>query len=244
MQNRDAYDALRFAPNVVETSPGGQPIIRGLDASGGPGFGGGAAFSGARPRATVFVDGVPQLSSITRGLESGVFDLEQVEVYRGPQSTIQGRNSLAGAIVVRTRDPTFEPEAILEGGVRTQGLTYFGGAAVSGPLVRDQVAARLAVDRQEGRGFDEYTFPGLNRARWNQDDAANARAKILVLPEALPAASAKLTLAHQIDQEPSQPGLVSGRTWPTARRPAPTSASPAPAPTRPRSSSATSWRRA
>jgi hypothetical protein len=73
-----------------------------------------------------------------------------VEVFRGPQTTLQGRNSIAGAIIVETKDPTFDYEAdarAIAGNFDTQ---QFSGV-VSGPLVKDQRAFRLSVDRRNAR---------------------------------------------------------------------------------------------
>lgn len=46
-----------------------------------------------------------------RYVDASPWDVEQIEVLRGPQSTTQGRNTMAGAIVVNTKDPTFDWEA-------------------------------------------------------------------------------------------------------------------------------------
>jgi outer membrane receptor protein involved in Fe transport len=74
-------------------------VLRGINSEGvgGP--------SGS-PLATTYVDGVPQTQNGARRGVNGTWDLQQVEVWRGPQSTIVGRNALAGAIQVKTNDPT------------------------------------------------------------------------------------------------------------------------------------------
>ena len=70
------------------------------------------------PIISVVVDGAIQNGEATRRGARGVWDVEQIEVLRGPQSTLQGRNSLGGAVLVKTKDPTFTPELILDGAAR------------------------------------------------------------------------------------------------------------------------------
>lgn len=76
-------------------------VIRGLNSEG--------QTSGIRaPLATFEGDGAQQtFEGVRRGL-GGVFDVEQVEVYRGPRSTLSDRAAMAGAIYLRTNDPEFE----------------------------------------------------------------------------------------------------------------------------------------
>jgi len=74
---------------------------------------------------------------------STLYDVRQVEVFRGPQGTLYGANALAGLINVTTNDPTKAPEA----GVTVEGGDYNTraiGGYVSGPL-SDSVEARLAI---------------------------------------------------------------------------------------------------
>jgi outer membrane receptor protein involved in Fe transport len=105
---------------------------------------------GADPSSTVHVDGV------YLGRPAMVFadflNVQRVEVLRGPQGTLYGRNSVGGTINIVTRPPT----NALETSVRlTTGnyATLRAEAAVSGPLVKNKVMGNVAFVRGTGRGF-------------------------------------------------------------------------------------------
>jgi iron complex outermembrane receptor protein len=69
-------------------------------------------------------------------------DIEQIEVLRGPQGTLYGKNTTAGAINVTSRKPTFTPEVRAEASVGNYDFTQ-AKASVSGPLIDDKLAFRL-----------------------------------------------------------------------------------------------------
>jgi outer membrane receptor protein involved in Fe transport len=119
-------------------------VLRGINSEGvgGP--------SGS-PLATTYVDGVPQTQQGARRGVNGTWDLQQVEVWRGPQSTIVGRNALAGAIQVKSNDPTMKWETAARLGL---GNDTFNNQAVmvSGPIVDDRLAFRFAAEQQSRHG--------------------------------------------------------------------------------------------
>jgi iron complex outermembrane recepter protein len=78
-------------------------------------------------------------------------DVDQVEVLRGPQGTLYGKNTTAGAISITSRRPSFTPEARAE---VTYGDLDFAQAkaSVSGPLIGDKVAGRLGLSYTDRKG--------------------------------------------------------------------------------------------
>jgi outer membrane receptor protein involved in Fe transport len=95
-----AYDVLERTPNLSVNGSRTSFSIRGIDASNVSGTGDGAL-------ASVYLDGavLPQTALASGPLD--LYDIAQVEVFRGPQSTVQGRNALAGAVIIRTTDPGY-----------------------------------------------------------------------------------------------------------------------------------------
>ena len=90
------------------------------------------------------VDDVVQESPMLKGFP--VFDVEQIEVLRGPQGTLFGRNSPAGVIKFDSVKPAFKTEGYLSGGVGNDGVKNF--EAVYNLPFGDTVAARLSLQSQ------------------------------------------------------------------------------------------------
>ena len=90
-------------------------------------------------------------------------DTERIEVLRGPQGTLYGKNTTAGAINITTRKPSFTPEARIE---LTTGNYQFvqAKASVSGPLIPDTLAIRLSasVTERDGTIHNVVTGKDLN----------------------------------------------------------------------------------
>lgn len=91
-----------------------------------------------------------------------LMDIEQLEVLRGPQGTLFGKNTTAGVINISTRAPTFTPERSIETSFGEDGYFQTKGT-ISGPL-NDQLAGRFSAyrTRSDGDIKNEYNGHDLN----------------------------------------------------------------------------------
>jgi iron complex outermembrane receptor protein len=136
-------------------------------------------------------------------------DVAQIEVLRGPQGTLYGKNTTAGAVNITTRQPTFDFEARAEASVGNYGFAQ-GKASISGPI-SETVAARLAFSGTGRRG----TIRNVATSEWiNEQDNFGVRGQILWEP----ADSVDVTLtADYSTQDPACCGTVFVRTGATQR---------------------------
>ena len=104
-----------------------------------------------QPGVGIFVDGIYQPN--TSYLNNPLTDVERVEVLRGPQGTLYGKNTLGGAINVITRQPSNQFEGRLIGSYAGPDQAWTAGASVSGPIIKDRLQARLAFTHQQQDGF-------------------------------------------------------------------------------------------
>src|SRR5690606_25230671 len=120
---------------------------------------------GIDPGVGVYVDGVFHARPAAATLD--FIDLERAEVLRGPQGTLYGKNTTAGAINFTTRKPTFAPETDVELNVGSLDLIQ-AKASVSGGL-SETVAGRISFSGTTRHGaFTDVTngrdLNGLNNA--------------------------------------------------------------------------------
>ncbi|WP_423142839.1 TonB-dependent receptor [Parablastomonas sp. CN1-191] len=136
-------------------------------------------------------------------------DVAQVEVLRGPQGSLYGKNTTAGAIAITTSQPTFDFEGGAELSVGNLDLRQ-GKAFVSGPL-SETLAARVAVASTTRRG----TLYNVTSQRWiNEQDNLGLRAQVLWKP----AGNLSVTLSGDYSrQDPECCGTVYVRTGATQR---------------------------
>jgi outer membrane receptor protein involved in Fe transport len=153
------------------------------------------------PAIAVIVDGASQNGEGIRRGNRGTWDVADVEVFRGPQSTLQGRNAMGGAVIVNTNDPTWTYEAALEGDLATSadsGSFANGAFMLSGPMVEDQVAFRIAGQYFQDDAGITYSDP-LNNTLDN-GYFGQMRAKFLFTPSALDGFEALITISHTEDK--------------------------------------------
>ncbi|MBA6413301.1 TonB-dependent receptor [Parahaliea sp. F7430] len=95
----------------------------------------------------------------TGGVGFDLFDLERIEILRGPQGTLYGKNTNGGAINMVTSRPSEEKELRLRGSIGSNSLLHLQGLA-SGPL-SDSAAGKLVFSWRERDGFDKNVItPG------------------------------------------------------------------------------------
>lgn len=188
----DLSDVYSRIANVTSTNGEGGFNIRGINSSSVAGGG-----LGSGSLASLYIDGAVLPGFAVRVGPQEIWDIEQVEVFRGPQSTAQGRNALAGAIAVKSKDPTFDWEAT---GRFSYGAfdTYAASAAFGGPIIDDLLAFRVAIDHQSTDGYVENIT--LNDDNYNDNENFMVRGKLLFEPKMLPNLSALLTVSSSNNQ--------------------------------------------
>ena len=188
---RDARSFGRKVPgfNFVDTGVRGSntPNIRGV----------GSFFPQSSDDTSVplFIDGVPVP---VRAQDREFFDVERIEVLRGPQNTLYGRNAQAGAISITTAAPTTEPTFEIGGEIGN--LNSRRVRALASGALGDTVSGRLAAqyDTRDG-DFRDINLEDDVRGQ----DLVNANGKL----EWLPSESSDVTLALRYgyyDEEPTQ----------------------------------------
>ena len=124
------------------------------------------------PSVGLMIDGI-DFSSLTLG--ATLFDVQQIEVLRGPQGTTFGANGMAGVITVQSNEPSKELEGHLEATVGNNNTKAFG-AAVGGTLIEDKLLGRFSIYKNRSDGFMENSF--LNREDTNSIDELTAKAQL------------------------------------------------------------------
>lgn len=192
------------APQVIigraSNGTGGFLTVRGISSA--------TSDAGLDQSVSVSVDGVPM--SRGRIINSTVYDLEQVEVLSGPQALFFGKNSPAGAIILRTRNPTDTADGYVRVGYEFEARERYLEAAVSGPLT-STLKGRLAIRGSSMDGWidnvaqpvadpirPQYTVPGATFGRTGPDGSnVAARATLLWEPSDDFSANLKLTYDTQ-----------------------------------------------
>ncbi|MFV3131607.1 TonB-dependent receptor [Niveispirillum sp. KHB5.9] len=168
---KDIRDLAGSTPNLVIAQNGAfsQIYIRGIGSNN--------VFAGSDPSTTMHVDGV--YIARPAAAFSNFLDVERIEVLRGPQGTLYGRNSVGGTINVVSRLPDQKVRAKAQATIGNYDL-YRGEAYVSGPLVEDRLYGSVSVMGSKHDGyFKNVVASGNDRA---SEDTWGARAILRATP--------------------------------------------------------------
>ncbi|OCC25723.1 TonB-dependent receptor [Croceicoccus estronivorus] len=140
----DVQDLKAYVPSLQVSDLSGftQLYIRGIGSN--------IVFIGSDPSTTIHVDGVYMARPLS--YFNDFLDVERIEVLRGPQGTLYGRNSVGGTINVVSRRPSADLTGEVQAELGTYGTYGFKGY-VSGPLTESGIRASIAADVS---GHDAY----------------------------------------------------------------------------------------
>lgn len=150
---QDVLDYAKFAPSlrIIDLGPGQRRIsLRGVQASGEPTVG-------------TYFDDVALTGSVGTASDAAgrtgdftMFDIERIEVLRGPQGTLYGAGAMGGAIRVITNKPVQKYEGLVDAQVSDMtggGKGYAVNGMVNVPIVEDLLAARAVIYRRFSGGY-------------------------------------------------------------------------------------------
>ena len=153
IKDKTTYNLTEIGEKLPNVNAGGSYsagfTIRGISSS--------TAGSGFAPNMGVNIDEV--FMGRDRSFDTGVADVERIEVLRGPQGTLYGKNTIAGTINVTTRRPTNEFEALGDIRIGNEGLFEARGT-VSGPIINDVLQLRVTGFTRDRDGFIYNTVLG------------------------------------------------------------------------------------
>ncbi len=142
----DSKDITGFAPNLYSADPGDKRNVTSIR---------GITSSSYDPAVATYIDGVNQFSLDT--YISPLFDVERIEVLRGPQGTLYGRNAMGGVVNIITRQPTNKTEVFAEISEGNHGIQRYS-AGVKTPVIKDKLFFGAAGLFDANNGFYTNEF--------------------------------------------------------------------------------------
>jgi iron complex outermembrane receptor protein len=187
------YDAVTSLPNVTPTPSGPTiPAIRGVSATPTNLFSN--FYQGTTSRIALIVDDIPRIASYSNNSFQSLYDVDWVQVLRGPQHTLPGSSAFAGAYIVDTNDPVFSNGA----GALTEftyndwsGVNYRNAGFVNAAL-SSEAAVRLVAEFGKGEipiDIVGAVPAGKDVSKLDDYDSFNLSGKFLVEPDSIPGLS-------------------------------------------------------
>ncbi|MEP6583885.1 MAG: TonB-dependent receptor [Ginsengibacter sp.] len=142
----DSKDITAVVPNLYSADPGDKRNVTSIR---------GITSSSYDPAVATYIDGVNQFSLDT--YISPLFDVERIEVLRGPQGTLYGRNAMGGVINIITRQPTNKTDVFAEASLGNHGIQRYS-AGIKAPIIKDKLffGAAGLYDALDGFYTNEY----------------------------------------------------------------------------------------
>jgi len=169
---KDVRDLVGLTPSlqIAENTGQSQIYIRGIGSNN--------SFAGSDPSTTVHLDGI--YLARPGSYFANFLDVERVEVLRGPQGTLYGRNSVGGTINIISRKPNNETRAKVQLTAGNYDL-YRGEGFISGPVIEDKLAAGISALYSNRAGYQRNIAPS-GSPRIDSEDVASVRGQIRFTP--------------------------------------------------------------
>jgi len=145
-----------------------------------------------------YIDGVYTGDLVSSGLPN--LDLERIEILRGPQGTLYGRNATGGVVNYISKDPSFESGATLSTSYGNYNSTVTD-ADITGPIIPDLVAGRLSLHFNEHEG---YRYNLFNGERQDADRSPSGHAAVLFKPRPSLSVMLRGDLTHETTSNPHE----------------------------------------
>ncbi len=162
-------DITAIVPGLYSADPGDKRNVSSLR---------GIATTSYDPAVATYIDGVNQFSLDTY-IEQ-LFDVERIEVLRGPQGTLYGRNAMGGVINIITKQPQNKPEGFADIGFGNYGLQRYT-AGVRVPLVKDKLFFGVAGLYEKFDGFYTNLY---NNTKFDRQSSFTGNYYIKYIPAA------------------------------------------------------------
>jgi len=167
------YDLVNSTPGLAATAGSAtrndvQYFIRGQGAT-----------SGGQPSVVTYFADVPQQTNTPSGGSNiNFYDLESVQVLKGPQGTLFGRSTTGGAVIITPKKPIGEFDGFFEGTIGNYGAREFTGA-INVPIIGDRLALRVAGNYAQHNGYARSLTTGQ---QLDDRDRSSYRISLLARP--------------------------------------------------------------